>query len=381
MAFLLEALPVELITAILEELDVATLITISYLSRRLHHVASDPALNPWRRPILRNLLCGDYEDCLKHLSVRTTVPRQNWIEILSFAHPSFLLFDATLPNMKEADWELCFKRRFLPGWQKWKRDLSWCEVYKRMLFRVWHRTQTTCTSDESWTKYIVLNRNGSSNELESFSRNFNPLAIFNDMKIQSNLAHLETHIRLVVQLADVRVIALGVLNIPRGTFTINKNARAFLHPPGLVGGGNVVAGVHNPDSPSSHARRVSTSFTSETPLLIMPQYERMSMPIPAPSHAHYPFYTPGGEDKRWFGTGPLEENGQSWVGALMLTAQVVGPQTRMSWNDSPPLQDLDLVLGPGRNQYASFTWADLEALAPWMEERITKKVTGPGLGN
>ena len=64
-------------------------------------------------------------------------------------------------------------------------------------------------------RYIVINKNGSANELEASSRNYNPLAIFNDMKyaeycslhlstfssddalrLQSNLAHLETHIRV-----------------------------------------------------------------------------------------------------------------------------------------------------------------------------------------
>jgi F-box domain len=123
----LESLPVELITAILEELDLASLITVSYLSRRLHTIASDQ--NPWRAPILRNIHSGVYEDCLKHLSVRRTVPRQNWIDIMSMAQPRFLLLEATLPNMKDADWSECFKRRFLPGWQKWKRDLSWREAF------------------------------------------------------------------------------------------------------------------------------------------------------------------------------------------------------------------------------------------------------------
>jgi len=63
-------------------------------------------------------------------------------------------------------------------------------------------------------RYIVLNKNGTANELEASSRNYNPLAIFNDLKcvvslfhfqpfsgdapyrLQSNLAHLETHIRV-----------------------------------------------------------------------------------------------------------------------------------------------------------------------------------------
>jgi hypothetical protein len=69
---------------------------------------------------------------------------------------------------------------------------------------------------QALARYIVINRNGSANELEGTSRNFNPLAIFNDMKyadhcslsfihpfssddahrLQSNLAHLETHIRV-----------------------------------------------------------------------------------------------------------------------------------------------------------------------------------------
>ncbi len=48
--------------------------------------------------------------------------------------------------------------------------------------------------------------------------------------------------------------------------------------------------------------------------------------------------------------------------------------------EGPPLQDLDLVVGPGRSRYASFTWVDLAAIAPWMEEKITKKIDGPGLG-
>lgn len=39
-----------------------------------------------------------------------------------------------------------------------------------------------CTTDESWTKYIVLNRNGSANELQSSSRSFNPMTIFNEIK-------------------------------------------------------------------------------------------------------------------------------------------------------------------------------------------------------
>ena len=122
----LESLPVELIADILGELDLSTLITVSYLSHRLRLIASDPSLNPWRRPILRNLRNqegeGTYEACFKHLSVRTTVPRQNWVEILSLARAEFLLFEATLPSLRETEWEESFRRRFLPGWLKWKKE-------------------------------------------------------------------------------------------------------------------------------------------------------------------------------------------------------------------------------------------------------------------
>ncbi|KAI9513263.1 hypothetical protein F5148DRAFT_286601 [Russula earlei] len=368
MPITLESLPVELVTSILEELDLASLVVISCLSRRLHSIASDRALNPWRAPILRNLHSGVYESSLKHLSVRTTVPRQNWIEIISRAQPRFLLFEATLPNMKEADWHECFKRRFLPGWQKWKRDLSWHETFKRLLFRVWHRSMINCTSDESWTKYIVLNKNGTANELEASSRNFNPLAIFNNLKLQSNLAHLETHIRLVVQLADVRILALGVLNNPRGVFTVNRNARAFLHPPGIemISDNATIGG-----SSGSAGGKAKSSYP----------YERLTRPLPALSHAEYPFYTPGGGDKRWLISDNLEEEGRQWVGGLMLTAQITSNQTSMPWGDGPFLQDLDLVVGFGRSQYASFTLADLDCIAPWMKDLVTKRIDGPGLGN
>jgi len=69
---------------------------------------------------------------------------------------------------------------------------------RRLLYRTWHRSQTTCTTDESWTKYaafslfklfnqsftryIILNRNGVANQLEASSRNFNPAAIIHDFK-------------------------------------------------------------------------------------------------------------------------------------------------------------------------------------------------------
>ena len=183
-------------------------------------------------------------------------------------------------------------------------------------------------------------------------------------------------------MADVRILALGVLNNPRGTFTVNKNARAFLHPPGVDMTSVQVNSRERPRSGHS--------------------YERLTHPFPASSHAEYPFYTSGGGDKRWLMSGDLEEEGQQWVGGLMLaldrsfdtfltdcivtmshrlTAQITSPQTSMPWGEGPFLQDLDLVVGFGRSQYASFTWADLDCIAPWMKDLLTKRIDGPGLGN
>lgn len=125
-------LPVELIADVLSELDLDSLIIISYLSRRLHDIVSDPSLNPWRKPILRSLRSSQNEGSsgsLKHLSVRRIVPRHNWIEILSLASPSFILLDATLPNLRSEEWEECFNRRFLPGWRKWHKEGSWKATY------------------------------------------------------------------------------------------------------------------------------------------------------------------------------------------------------------------------------------------------------------
>ncbi|KAL1946489.1 hypothetical protein VTO73DRAFT_14593 [Trametes versicolor] len=385
MATPLEYLPVELVADILGELDIASLITVSCLSRRLRAVASEPSLNPWRQPILRNLLDPNevYEPALKHLSVRQTVPRQNWVEILALGKAEYLLFGMTLPNLKEAEWEECFRRRFLPGWIKWKKDASWKETFLKMLHRLYHRSHSSCTADEAWTHYIVLNRNGSANLLNGSSRNYNPLTMFHEIKLQNNLAHLMTHARLVVEFKDVRIIALGVLMKPRSTFSVNPNARLFLHPPGITKG-------EDEDAQSSEAvsdgSDESFQSTLEPPVPVRNTYgnpkdlyRQLTHPLPSEAHARYPFYTPGGEDKRWLGTDELEEGGRQWVGPMLITAQIIGPQTKEHIADVPPLQDLDLMVGSGRNQYASMAWTDLTAIAPWLE--LANAITGPGLGH
>lgn len=112
-------------------------------------------------------------------------------------------------------------------------------------------------------------------------------------------------------------------------------------------------------------------------------------------------YTPGGRDRRWVNEFELERSDVKWVGNMVysislqvhrgmsdidvyfsrLVAQLVGPHTMEPWSQSPLLQDSDLVVGPGRNQYASLCWEDLGAIAPWLDEHITKKLVGAGLGH
>jgi hypothetical protein len=94
-----ELLPLDLIAEILGQLDLDSLIKMSQVSQRFRMAASDEGLNPWRVPIMRNLLANEYEISLKHLSIRTAVPRQNWLDILSLARTSFILFEASLPNL------------------------------------------------------------------------------------------------------------------------------------------------------------------------------------------------------------------------------------------------------------------------------------------
>ena len=103
----------------------------------------------------------------------------------------------------------------------------------------------------------------------------------------------------------MRILALGVLNNPRGAFTVNRNARAFLHPPGI----EMTSGKCADDDSSSPGWEGKSRSHY--------QYERLTHPLPALSHAAFPFYTPGGGDKRWLMSETVEEEGRQWVGGLM----------------------------------------------------------------
>ena len=59
----------------------------------------------------------------------------------------------------------------------------------------------------------------------------------------------------MVEFADVRILALGVLNKPRSSLTVNRNARILLHPPGVQ--------KDSPDADSDEWRSVHSSTSSE----------------------------------------------------------------------------------------------------------------------
>lgn len=124
------SLPVELIASILSELDITALRNASEVCSHLRAVASDPLLNPWRGAILR-ALSHHTPTALKNISVLSTVPRHNWLEILCYASPDFLLFEATLPNLSDDHFKLAFRRRFLPSWAKIRKNGSWKEAFMK----------------------------------------------------------------------------------------------------------------------------------------------------------------------------------------------------------------------------------------------------------
>ncbi|KAK2466051.1 hypothetical protein APHAL10511_001693 [Amanita phalloides] len=317
---MLALLPAELLAAVLAELDIPDLITAAQLCTRIRAVSADTTLNPWRAPIVRALQTGRHPDALQHLSAHSTVPTHNWVDILALARPAFILFHLSLPRLSADHWRTALARRFLPSWRHPLIHLSQKESFLRLLYRVWHRPLTSCTADESWTRYILLNRNGSACELQTTSRNFNPLTIFDEIKHQTNLAHLATRVRVVLELADVRIVAFGCQSYA-SPLTSNPNARAFLHPPGIGNSGGA-------------APQQNISLNRDT-------YSRLLYPSPHPRYANYPFYTPGVSDDRWVGSGDKEEGGLHWVGGMIIVAQL------LSHDRSPILQ------------YASFSWNDL----------------------
>jgi hypothetical protein len=61
-----------------------------------------------------------------------------------------------------------------------------------------------------------------------------------------------------------------------------------------------------------------------------------------------------------------------------VTALLVNHDDTLSEDDS---DEILKRMGAGRNRWVSFTADDLDAIAPWLDDHIEKRMEGMGLGN
>ncbi|KAG9016824.1 hypothetical protein FRB93_009353 [Tulasnella sp. JGI-2019a] len=231
MSINLYLIPVETLADIFSLLSIPEIVVVSRVSRHLRLICQDPLLNPWRRPIIRLLRSDQSLDALKTLSVHSVVPRQNFVEILCLASPHFILLGATLPHLTIDQWHEVLNRRFLPSWGIGRHTTNPREQYMRTLWSIWHRLNSSCNT-QAWCSYVVIGRNGIVHSNAAYTRSYEPLVVFEDLKVQADLAHLPTQVRVLLQLEDVRILALGTLH-RRTSFWVNPWARLVMHPPGV----------------------------------------------------------------------------------------------------------------------------------------------------
>jgi len=203
----LTTLPLEIISDILAFLDLVSLLQASQTSKLLAAVCRDEHLNPWTsrlKTVLRDqeAVNEGEQELLNHLGCYSSIPRQNWLLILSLASPEKLLFN-DIPWLPDELWHRAFMMRFLPSWTRWKRTHSWkraflssvhCYYFEcgtdgiphRLIWRINHRLNVTCTAEESWTSYLILSRQGIVNLNAASSRQFNPHAVLNIYKFVSS---------------------------------------------------------------------------------------------------------------------------------------------------------------------------------------------------
>lgn len=88
-------IPVKLIATFLGNTDFELLISVEFVleTKSLRRVAW---LN-FERLETPNLVSGGYERSFHHSSLRSIVPRSNWISIPTFTLPDFILFESSLP--------------------------------------------------------------------------------------------------------------------------------------------------------------------------------------------------------------------------------------------------------------------------------------------
>jgi hypothetical protein len=80
------------------------------------------------------------------------------------------------------------------------------------MWNVWHRLNSNCTASQAWCTYVSISRSGLLNVSASYSRSYQPLAVFQELKsvctlgalqalthlirAQSDLSHLPTEVRV-----------------------------------------------------------------------------------------------------------------------------------------------------------------------------------------
>ncbi|KAG8690307.1 hypothetical protein FRC08_010572, partial [Ceratobasidium sp. 394] len=308
-------LPVELLSLIFSFLDLLSLKNTAETCRLIRAVCSDNVLNPWHHPVRRAILkafAGDQGQeggegetsteletpeyplnlattslesqelaLLSSLGEYSTVPRLTLVDVLVLSPPRFLLYCASHSNLPRKLWEEAFRRRFLPSWAHIleRRKWSWREGFFRTLEHVHHRLTSSCTSTESWINYVVILRSGIAATCTAYARAFNATVIMNDLKRQANLLDYETQARVIVQLADVRVVMLGILRKPP-YFAINTHARELLHPRGVEKSGE-------PTCPKAKAPVLSESPQCQAQL----SFPSPNTPVPPPEPAAPPHST------------------------------------------------------------------------------------------
>ncbi|KIM20645.1 hypothetical protein M408DRAFT_307013 [Serendipita vermifera MAFF 305830] len=443
----LSRLPLEILAEVLSFLDLYSLLQVSQTSTFLASICSDDLLNPWRRPLERIL--SDHQESdepqteerriLSHLSNYSRIPKQNWVHVLALSAPEAVLFMYDVPWLPEEIWHQAFLLRFLPSWTRWKRYHSWKRAFLTLLWRIYHRLHVTCTAEESWTNYVILSRQGIVNLNAASSRQYNPHAVLNEYKAQNNLTRQPSTTRLILQLADVRIIAIGTLGAPT-SFQVNRLAKEFVHPEGVYPQG-ITPLIHpqEEDEPPRSATSELASYSStpriagtpitrsitmdatlphppqyslwrrfrsgtyserqtpqvphyvDIPLIVSPPSPRkierkpalpkrhplLTRPRPIQEHRMFPNYTPGDHDLRW----PISYDGtveESWIGPMLVTALLVPHDDVLSEDDGA--EEVLKRIGAGRSRWASFTIDDLDAIAPWLDNHIDKRLEGMGLG-
>ncbi|KIM25876.1 hypothetical protein M408DRAFT_73505, partial [Serendipita vermifera MAFF 305830] len=284
------------------------------------------------------------------------IPKQNWVHVLALSAPETVLFTYDVPWLPEEIWHQAFLLRFLPSWTCWRRYHSWKRASLTLLWRVHHRLHVTCTAEESWTNYVILSRQGIVNLNAASSRQLNPHAVLNKYKAQNNLTRQPSTTRIILQLADVRIIAIGTLDAPT-SFQVNRLAKEFIHPEGVYPRG-ITPLIHPQEEDETPLSATSERVSySSTPRVIGTPITRR--------HRMFPNYTPGDHDLRW----PTSYDGtveECWIGPMLYDAGT---------------DEILKRIGAGRSRWASFTIKDLDAIAQWLDNHIDKRPEGMGLGN